>query len=147
LAPEIIRGTGHDWSVDYWGLGILLYELTSGVAPFYATNQSRRARKILEGYDLVKPPQHFSGSLNSLIKKLLVSDYSQRLGRTQHGVQAIKMHRWFAGFDWEGLFDKKIPVPIVPELASDIKTIGKLDYDVDNAPVSGWNPNFTTTHL
>ena len=47
LAPEIIRGTGHDWAVDYWELGVFLFELTNGSAPFYATNQARRARKIL----------------------------------------------------------------------------------------------------
>ena len=144
LAPEIIRGTGHDWGVDYWGLGILLYELTSGVAPFYANNQSRRARKILEGYQLVTPPAHFSGRLNSLIEKLLVADQSSRLGRTQNGVQGIKNHRWFAGFDWQGLLDKKIEVPIKPEVAADIKSLGRPDTTPDNAPVSDWNPVFNS---
>jgi len=142
LAPEIIRGTGHDWGVDYWGLGILLFELTYGSAPFYANNQSRRTRKILKGYDYVKPPSDFSGALNSLISSLLVSDQSKRLGRTQNGVQAIKNHRWFAGFDWDGLYERRIPVPIDPKYPSDIKKLGKQDNTPDIAPISDWNPNF-----
>eukprot|EP00804_Cyclotella_cryptica_P020687 CCRYP_003489-RA/>CCRYP_003489-RA protein AED:0.04 eAED:0.04 QI:38/1/1/1/1/0.8/5/181/732 len=102
LAPEVIRGTGHDWAIDYWGLGIFLFELTNGCAPFFATTQLRRTRKILKGYEFVDVPPHFSRGLKDLIAKLLENDPARRLGRAQSGIQAIKKHIFFAGFDWEG---------------------------------------------
>eukprot|EP00956_Cyclotella_meneghiniana_P043629 scaffold280274_cov139-Cyclotella_meneghiniana.AAC.1 len=49
LAPEIIRGKGHDWGVDYWGLGVFFYELTHGYPPFYANDPTNTARKIIKG--------------------------------------------------------------------------------------------------
>merc|ERR1712194_1004305 len=100
LAPEIISGAGHDWAVDYWCLGVFLFEMTNGTAPFYATHQARRVRKIQKGFEFVRMPSHFSSGLSDLITNLLVSDQSKRLGRTQNGVQGIINHHWFAGFDW-----------------------------------------------
>jgi len=102
LAPEIIRGTGYDWAVDFWTLGVFLFELTSGRAPFFATNDSRRARKILKGYEFVDVPTYFSRGLKDLIAQLLENNPSRRLGRAQLGIQAIKKHIFFEGFDWEG---------------------------------------------
>ncbi|KAL7518359.1 hypothetical protein ACHAWX_003197, partial [Stephanocyclus meneghinianus] len=123
LAPEVVRGTGHDWAVDYWGLGIFLFELTNGCAPFFATSPLRRTRKILKGYEFVDVPQHFSRGLKDLIAKLLESDPARRLGRTQSGIQAIKKHIFFAGFDWEA--------PITPSMPDDIKTLGKPHLNED----------------
>ena len=142
LAPEIIRGTGHDWGVDYWGLGVLLFELACGKPPFHASTQMRRTRQILKGYEFVRAPAHFSGGLNSLIEKLLVADQSSRLGRTQNGIQAIKNHRFFAGFDWDGLEAMQIPPPIKPKYPSDIKTLGKPDRNNALPPEVNWTPDF-----
>ena len=79
-----------------------MFELTNGCAPFFATNQSRRTRKILKGYDFVDVPPHFSRSLKDLIAQLLENNPAKRLGRTQAGIQSIKKHIFFAGFDWQG---------------------------------------------
>lgn len=147
LAPEIIRGTGHDWAVDYWGLGVFLFEMTNGTAPFYATNQARRTRKILKGFEFVNVPSHFSGGLADLITHLLIDDRSKRLGRTQNGIRGIKNHRWFAGFDWDGFDKKELEAPIRPEIPTDIKTIGKKEIDKNlfkeaaYAPASDWWPD------
>lgn len=111
--------------MDYWCLGVFLYELTHGTAPFYAKNFQTRNRKILKGFDSDNLPSHFSGGLSDLISNLLISDQSKRLGRTQNGIDAIKNHRWFAGFDWEGLRDQTLKAPIEPNIPSDIKSIGK----------------------
>ena len=111
--------------MDYWGLGVFLYELTHGTAPFYAKNPQTRIRKILKGFDSDNIPSHFSGGLRDLISNLLNSDQSKRLGRIQNGIDAIKNHRWFAGFDWEGLKDQTLKAPIDPKIPSDIKSIGK----------------------
>eukprot|EP00581_Thalassiosira_minuscula_P002661 CAMPEP_0183744310 /NCGR_PEP_ID=MMETSP0737-20130205/65664_1 /TAXON_ID=385413 /ORGANISM="Thalassiosira miniscula, Strain CCMP1093" /LENGTH=710 /DNA_ID=CAMNT_0025979949 /DNA_START=316 /DNA_END=2448 /DNA_ORIENTATION=+ len=115
LAPEIICGKGHDWAVDYWGLGIFLFEMTNGSAPFYDRNRERRYRKIMMGLDVVKMPS-FSGGLIDLIEKLLVLDPSKRLGRSAAGVNGIFNHRWFAGFDWDGFREQSIEAKIVPRI-------------------------------
>ena len=147
LAPEIIRGTGHDWAVDYWGLGVFLFEMTNGTAPFYAPNQARRTRKILKGFEYVRVPSHFSGGLTDLISNLLVNDQSKRLGRTQNGVQNIKSHRWFAGFDWDSFGEQTLEAPIQPKLPADIKELGKKKAasnafkDAEFAPDSDWWPD------
>lgn len=141
LAPEIIRGTGHDWAVDCWGLGVFLFEMTNGTAPFYATNQTRRQWKILKGFELVKLPPHFSSGLSDLISKLLIADPSKRLGRTQVGMQGIINHRWFAGFDWASFDGQGIDAPIKPKIPGDITTIGKKPKPQDEAPETDWEPD------
>jgi len=147
LAPEIIRATGHDWAVDYWGLGVFLFEMTNGTAPFYATNQARRTRKIMKGFEFVRVPPHFTGGLTDLISSLLISEPSKRLGRTLNGVQGIINHRWFAGFDWEGFKEQTIEAPIKFVIPGDIKTLGKKKQSDDvfqessYAPESEWWPD------
>lgn len=149
LAPEIIRGTGHDWAVDYWGLGVFLFEMTNGTAPFYARNQSRRTRKIMKGIEFISMPSHFSGGLSDLISNLLINEQSKRLGRTQNGVKGIKNHRWFAGFDWEGFEKRTLEAPIQPDIPENIKTIGKAKIvnspfeEAAFAPASDWWPDLT----
>lgn len=145
LAPEIIRGTGHDWGVDYWELGIFLFETVHGRAPFYSSTPNRRTRKILKGYSYVAVPSQFSEALSDLISHLLVADQSKRLGRTQHGIQGIKNHRFFAGFDWDGLQERRIEPPIKPKIPQDMKTLGKnIPFDDSMVPKSEWNPDLKT---
>ena len=145
LAPEIIRRTGHDCSVDYWCLGIFLFELTHGSAPFHAKNQNCIARNIIRGYEFVSVPSQFSSGLSDLISNLLVSDQSRRLGFSRHvGIQDVKNHRWFAGCDWNGLKEPEegevasLEPPIKPNLPSDIKTLGKETKESPLAPESDW---------
>jgi len=113
LAPEVILSEGHDWAVDYWGLGVLIYEMTEGVAPFYADNPMDTYRKALSGQ--VHIPDHFTVVVANLIKKLLHTDQSKRLGRTVGSTTAIMRHRWFANFDWEALLDYRMEAPYIPE--------------------------------
>lgn len=152
LSPEVLRRAGHNWAVDYWGLGVFLYEMTCGTAPFYATNYARRMRKILKGFEFVNVPSHFSGGLSDLISNLLTNDQSKRLGRTQSGIHGIKNHRWFAGFDWEGLEAKTLTAPIQPLIPPDIKSIGRVNFHATDkaeeavcAPPSDWWPEIVNT--
>eukprot|EP00956_Cyclotella_meneghiniana_P020582 scaffold36497_cov30-Cyclotella_meneghiniana.AAC.1 len=136
-----------DWAVDFWTLGVFLFELTSGRAPFFATNDSRRARRILKGYEFVDVPTYFSRGLKDLIAKLLENNPSRRLGRAQLGIQAIKKHIFFEGFDWEGLLIRKMAAPIKPQIPNDIKTLGKPHLNEDifapnpMVPDSDWWPS------
>jgi len=116
LAPEVILNEGHDWAVDYWALGVLIYEMTTGSPPFYADDPMEVYEKILSGH--LSIPSHFSRGLADLVKKLLKTSQSKRLGRTKGGTAAVMKHKWFSGFDWDALRNKKLEVPFKPKVAS-----------------------------
>jgi len=112
LAPEVILNEGHDWAVDYWALGVLVYEMTAGIPPFYADDPMEIYEKILSGH--VAIPSHFSRGMADLVKKLLRTYQSKRLGRTKGGCAGIMKHRFFSGMDWAALTKRDMDVPIKP---------------------------------
>ena len=84
--------------VDYWGLGVLIYEMTAGVAPFYAETPMETYEMVISGR--VQIPSHFSLQLGDLITKLLHTSQSKRLGRTVGGATSVMCHSWYSRFDW-----------------------------------------------
>jgi len=114
LAPEIIQSKGHGKAVDWWSLGILIYEMLAGYPPFFDDHPFGIYEKILSG-KMTFPP-HFDPAAKDLIRKLLTADRTRRLGNLKNGVEDIKKHKWFKGVDWEKLTDKMEPAPIVPEV-------------------------------
>jgi serine/threonine protein kinase len=116
LAPEVILNEGHDWAVDYWALGVLIYEMTAGIPPFYADDPMEVYEKILSGQVMI--PSNFSRGLSDLVKRLLKTNQSKRLGRTKGGITMILKHKWFSGFDWDALMNKTLEVPIKPKVKS-----------------------------
>jgi len=139
LAPEIITGKGHDWAVDDWALGVLLYELTHGFPPFYDDDPTNTAKKVMQrSYSI---PPHFSRQLVDLVSRLL-TDQSKRLGRTKGGARGIRKHPWFSDFDWQALLDRKMKVPWLPELGN-LAKLGTKDDGKWNAQDSDWEPNLS----
>lgn len=120
LAPEIILSKGHGKAVDWWALGILIYEMLAGYPPFYDEDPLGIYQKILEGK--IKFPWHFDRHSKDLIKKLLTADLTKRLGNLKGGAEDIKKHKWFQGVDWNGLVTKNVPAPIIPEVAGESDT-------------------------
>jgi len=116
LAPEIILSKGHDKGVDYWAVGVLTFEMIAGNVPFLAEDPLEVYQLILDG-DL-KFPSHFSRSCCDFIRKLLNPVQSRRLGKTRDGINAVIRHRFFSGFDWEGLLARTYPPPIQPSVKS-----------------------------
>lgn len=115
LAPEIIANKGHGKSVDWWALGILIYEMIAGHPPFYDKTPFGTYEKILAGrleFDASK----FDAISIDIIRRLLVADPAMRLGNLRGGAQDIRLHPWFAGVDWNGLFKKTIQAPIQPRV-------------------------------
>ena len=112
LAPEIITTEGHDYAVDYWALGVLIFELTSGQPPFMADDPMEVYEKILNGVIIM--PNHFSKSISDIVKKLLIVSQTKRLGNTKGGIHSIMTHKWFSGFDWEGLLEQTLPAKDIP---------------------------------
>ena len=135
-----MRNKGHDWGVDYWGLGVFLFEITYGYPPFYSNNPTQTIRKINRASYTM--PSDFSSELSNLISKLL-KEQSKRLGRTKGGANEIIKHPWFSGFDWGSLLDKSMRVPWTPKLGN-LESLGKKDQRGGKAPASDWTPVFDT---
>lgn len=140
LAPEVLRGTGHDFAVDYWCLGIFIFELVHDKSPFYSGNKYLIHSKILSGIEHVKMPHYFSSGLKDLIMNLLVADQSKRMGRAK-GISAIFNHRWFSGFDFEGLQNQTLQTPFSPDLPTDLRDLGRNE-PIEMAPECNWWPDF-----
>eukprot|EP00771_Trimastix_marina_P000413 gnl/Trimastix_PCT/1430.p1 GENE.gnl/Trimastix_PCT/1430~~gnl/Trimastix_PCT/1430.p1 ORF type:complete len:347 (+),score=90.19 gnl/Trimastix_PCT/1430:52-1092(+) len=114
LAPEIILNTGHSFGVDWWAVGILIYEMLAGHPPFYDDNPFRIYEKIVHQNILF--PQSFDPNAKDLVLQLLQRDTTRRLGNIVGGAQTIKRHPFFAGVDWDAMLKATTPAPIVPEL-------------------------------
>ena len=131
LAPEVILNEGHDWAVDYWALGVLIYEMTAGTPPFYAEDPMEVYEKILSGH--VTIPSNFSRGLGELVKKLLKTYQSKRLGRTKGGASSVMKQKFFSGFDWNSLLERKLEVPLKPNVTSmdDASNFDRYEDDED----------------
>jgi len=108
LAPEMIRKTGHDISVDYWALGVLIFEMATGECPFLAENEAKTCKKILSG-KIDFPP--LTSSLCDIIVSFLQLDPSMRLGSS-----SVKRHEWFNDFDWDALCGRRMKAPYIPKI-------------------------------
>lgn len=116
LAPEILLNKGHGKPVDWWTLGVFLYEMIAGVEPFNDEDTMLVYQKILKGK--IKFPSTFPPNAKSLVKHLLTQDLSKRYGNLKGGVSDIKNHRFFNGFDFSGVLKNKLKAPYIPKVNS-----------------------------
>ncbi|XP_060038679.1 cAMP-dependent protein kinase catalytic subunit PRKX [Erinaceus europaeus] len=136
LAPEIIQSKGHGKGVDWWALGILIFEMLSGFPPFFDDTPFGIYQKILVAK--IDFPRHLDFTVKDLIRKLLVVDRTQRLGNMKNGAEDVKKHRWFRNVDWEGVPQRKLKPPIVPKLSGDGDT-SNFEVAPDADPVGDWD--------
>jgi serine/threonine protein kinase len=115
MAPEMLDKSGHSFSVDYYCLGALLYELVTGNPPFY----SRDVEKIYYSiqYDEIDFPSHIdlSPEIKMLLSGLLIKDPKRRLG-SLGGIREILAHPWVRKLKVSDVSEKKIPTPIKIDL-------------------------------
>lgn len=116
IAPEILLNKGHGKPVDWWTLGILIYEMIVGYPPFFDDEPMGIYQKILAGKIVF--PRFFDRYAKALVKRLLTHDLGKRYGNLRDGAEDIKRHRWFQGLDWDDLVAKKIPAPYKPTVRS-----------------------------
>ena len=118
LSPEMITGEGHNFSVDWWTLGILLYEMLVGIPPFfdksrhvmYRLIRSAKVRFPVKERDKI----YVSPAAQDLITKLLIKNKDRRLG-SKRGVAEILEHKFFEDLDIKAMLDFKLKNPYVPK--------------------------------
>jgi serum/glucocorticoid-regulated kinase 2 len=114
LAPELLLDQGYTKTVDWWTLGVLLYEMLTGLPPFYDENTNEMYKKIL--HDPLQLPNDMDPDAKSLLIGLLDRDPSKRLGA--NGAAEIKSHKFFKSIDWQKLLQKKIQPTFRPNVVS-----------------------------
>jgi serine/threonine protein kinase len=110
MAPEILMAKGHGKPVDWWSLGILIYELLSGCPPFTTDKDCKHAVDVISSGRL-EFPSYFDPRAVDLIKRLLTLDPNERLG-AHEDAEEIKRHPWFEGVDWAKIVRRESPGPM-----------------------------------
>jgi cGMP-dependent protein kinase len=139
LAPEVVSGAGHGKGVDWWCLGILIYEMLASYPPFYDDDPMKTYTKIMAGQLVF--PMHFSKNAVDLIKRLLHPKATKRLGVITGGAKLIKEHPWFNGFDWNSFAKKKLAAPIILPVKSSEDLSNFESYPDENNPIEDYAPD------
>jgi len=122
LAPEVLRAQAHGMAVDWWSLGTLIYEMLTGLPPFYSQNINIMYQKILNG-DL-RFPSYVGPEAQSLLEGLLTRDVDKRLG--SQSSDDVKRHPFFKEIDWDKLEKKEMVPPYKPKV-KDNNDVGQID--------------------
>lgn len=134
LAPEIILSKGYNKAVDWWALGVLLYEMAAGYPPFFADQPIQIYEKIVSGR--LRFASHFSSELKDILRNLLQVDLTKRYGNLKNGVNDIKSHKWFGTVDWIAIFQKKVAAPFIPTCKGPSDTSNFDDYEEEQLKIS-----------
>jgi len=152
FAPELIASHGHTNAVDWWTLGILLFELMAGHPPFEAPNPMQIYSKVSKGINKVTFPQELAGNCEDLVKKLCVKEPTDRLPMKKGGTSRIKQHPWFKDFDWDAMKNLTLDPPYKPKVKNK-KDIANFSARKEDMPPqvkykddgSGWDKDFATS--
>ncbi|XP_041129051.1 protein kinase C zeta type-like [Polyodon spathula] len=140
IAPEILRGEDYGFSVDWWALGVLMFEMTAGRSPFdiITDNPDMNTEEYLFQVILEKPiriPRSLSVKAASVLKGFLNKDPKERLGcQVQTGFSDIKSHTFFRNIDWDQLEKKQVTPPFKPQSTDDYG-LDNFDTQFTNEPV------------
>ena len=131
LAPEIIANKGHNLGVDWWAIGILMYEMLVGYPPFCADDPMDIYQKILRGK--ISFPAILSKNAKDMIAKLLVANPAARLGCLKNKGRDVRHHPFFKPVDFPSLESYSVKAPYVPTIKSPVDTSNFEHYDEDDA--------------
>jgi serine/threonine protein kinase len=108
MSPDMLALESHSRMVDFYAIGALLYEMLTGLPPFYSNNRDEMYHNIV--HKDLSYPRYLSTSVIKLLQGLLCKDPERRLG-AQHGFSEVKKHEFFNGVDWNELMKKRILPP------------------------------------
>uniref|UniRef100_UPI003AAB1733 ribosomal protein S6 kinase alpha-5 isoform X5 n=1 Tax=Centroberyx gerrardi TaxID=166262 RepID=UPI003AAB1733 len=124
MAPEIVEGgeSGHDKAVDWWSLGVLMYELLTGGSPFTVDGDENSHTDIAKRISKKDPPfpKDMGPLAKDLIQRLLIKDPKKRLGSGPNGAENVKKHPFYQKINWEDLAAKKVPAPFKPVIRDEL---------------------------
>ena len=124
LAPEMLQRQPYTKAVDWWSYGVLIFEMLTGLPPFYEENVNAMYRAILN--DDIEFPSSMSSEAVDFIRKLLDRNPAKRLGSSDNDVEEIKAHPFFAAIDWKAVMDKKYEPEWIPPI-SDATDVSLFD--------------------
>uniref|UniRef100_A0A8C1J691 protein kinase C n=1 Tax=Cyprinus carpio TaxID=7962 RepID=A0A8C1J691_CYPCA len=129
LAPEVLTDTSYTRAVDWWGLGVLIYEMLVGESPFPGDDEEEVFDSIVN--DEVRYPRFLSSEAIGIMRRLLRRNPERRLGSSEKDAEDVKKQPFFKNMDWEALLLRKLPPPFLPTIG------GKED-------ISNFDEEFTT---
>lgn len=132
LAPEVLEDNDYGRAVDWWGTGVVMYEMMCGRLPFFNRDPEVLFEMIL--MDELKFPKTISENAKMLLGGLLVKDPKIRLGGSEEDVNEIKRHPFFAPINWDDLYHKRVTPPWKPDITSDTDT-KYIPEEFSNEPV------------
>lgn len=153
FAPEVIASTGHSRGVDWWTLGVLIFEFLTGHPPFETSDPLLTYKKIIQGIERVRfSKSHFNEASEELILSLCKKEASERLPMRKDGVNLLMKASWFKSFSWESLVDGTYDPPLKPKMKSVQDTSNFYAHEEDQPPhvpyIGGkgqtWDKNFAT---
>jgi serine/threonine protein kinase len=131
IAPEILQGVGHGKAVDWWSLGTLVFEMLTGLPPFYSRNINQMYEMILRAE--LRCPTYLPPDIKDLIEKLLVRDPLRRLGSGQGDLAELERHPFFQLLDFSKVFNREYTPIYKPSLGC-------------VTDVANFDPTFTREH-
>lgn len=159
-APEMVTNKGHNYAVDYWALGIILYECLFAESPFASEydDHLETFRNIARKKLIIPDEDDVSDDAKDIITQLCKKKPQERLGCKAEGASEVKKHPWYSavgvGFDWNKLEDQTMKPPWAPKIKNveDASNFGdveiyeehltELKYKKNRDPKQGWDKHF-----
>ncbi|XP_041072645.1 RAC-gamma serine/threonine-protein kinase isoform X3 [Cetorhinus maximus] len=117
---KVLEDNDYGRAVDWWGLGVVMYEMMCGRLPFYNQDHEKLFELIL--MEDIKFPRTLSSDAKSLLSGLLIKDPNKRLGGGPEDAKDIMQHSFFSGINWQDVYDKKLLPPFKPQVSSETDT-------------------------
>jgi protein-serine/threonine kinase len=137
LAPEILNKSGHGKAVDWYSFGALIYEMLTGLPPFYTRDREKLFDRIKRGE--LNYPSYITPDAKLILQALIFRDPNKRLGSGPSGGDEVKNHPFWSGVDWIKVYNKEVTPPFKPTLNSegDVKYFDKefVNQPVENSEV------------
>lgn len=143
LAPEVVSMQKYGKPVDWWTLGCIIFEMITGLPPFYKNNR----KELFEGIKFENPklPYNITNEAKLIISQLLQKDPTKRLGT--NGIDEVRSHSWFTGVNWTYVLEKRYEPPFHVKLGKDngVQNFDKMftTTDPESLEVSDNHARFT----